>query len=76
MLDPSRISFGAYHSYNRQMTNGSAVTANPETVEGMLESLGKTPPYQPLPSNNLLFLGLNLQTFIIWLVLSCMSSIF
>lgn len=60
MLDPSRISFGAYHSYNRQMTNGSAVTANPETVEGMLESLGKTP-YQPLPSNDLLFLGLNLQ---------------
>lgn len=42
------------------MTNGSAVTANPETVEGMLESLGKTP-YQPLPSNDLLFLGLNLQ---------------
>lgn len=40
LLDPSRISFGAYHSYNRQMTNGSAVTANPETVEGMLESLG------------------------------------
>lgn len=23
------------------MTNGSTVTANPETVEGMLESLGK-----------------------------------
>lgn len=57
------------------MTNGSAVTANPETVEGMLESLGKTPPYQPLPSNNLLFLGLNLQTFIIWLVL-CMYELY
>ncbi|KAK2448293.1 SIT4 phosphatase-associated family protein [Trifolium repens] len=40
LLDPRRISFGAYHSYNRQMTNGSTVTANPETIEGMLESLG------------------------------------
>lgn len=27
--------------YNRQLTQGSAITANPETVEGMLESLGK-----------------------------------
>lgn len=42
------------------MTNGSTVTANPETVEGMLESLGKTPSHQPLPSNDLLFLGLKL----------------
>nr|XP_027187148.1 serine/threonine-protein phosphatase 6 regulatory subunit 3 isoform X2 [Cicer arietinum] len=40
LLDPKRISFGAYHSFNRQMTNGSTVSANPETVEGMLESLG------------------------------------
>lgn len=41
LLDPKRITFGAYQSYNRQMTNGSTATANPETVEGMLESLGK-----------------------------------
>ncbi|XP_058749484.1 uncharacterized protein LOC131622466 isoform X1 [Vicia villosa] len=40
LLDPRRISFGAYHSYNRQMTNESTVTAKPEIVEGMLESLG------------------------------------
>lgn len=42
LLDPKRLTFGVYHTYNRQMTNGSAVAANPETVEGMLESLGKT----------------------------------
>ncbi|XP_057433276.1 uncharacterized protein LOC130726070 isoform X3 [Lotus japonicus] len=40
LLDPKRFAFGAYNTYNRQITNGSAVTANPETVEGMLESLG------------------------------------
>ncbi|WVY94500.1 hypothetical protein V8G54_033588 [Vigna mungo] len=40
VLDPKRHTFGAYYTYNRQMTNGSTVTANPETVEGMLESLG------------------------------------
>ncbi|XP_019431259.1 PREDICTED: serine/threonine-protein phosphatase 6 regulatory subunit 3-like isoform X2 [Lupinus angustifolius] len=40
LLDPKRHTFGAYHTYNRQMTNGSTVAANPETVEGMLESLG------------------------------------
>ncbi|XP_027930770.1 serine/threonine-protein phosphatase 6 regulatory subunit 3 isoform X2 [Vigna unguiculata] len=40
LLDPKRHTFGAYYAYNRQMTNGSTVTANPETVEGMLESLG------------------------------------
>ena len=33
---------GAYYTYNCQMTNGSTVAANPETVKGMLESLGKT----------------------------------
>ncbi|CAL0334503.1 unnamed protein product [Lupinus luteus] len=40
LLDPKRHTSGAYHTYNRQMTIGSTVAANPETVEGMLESLG------------------------------------
>ncbi|XP_054779323.1 uncharacterized protein LOC129287168 isoform X2 [Prosopis cineraria] len=40
LLDPKRHTFGGYHSYNRQMSNGPTVTANPEAVEGMLESLG------------------------------------
>ncbi|KAI4306338.1 hypothetical protein L6164_029625 [Bauhinia variegata] len=40
LLDPKRLTLGAYHTYNRQITHVSTVTANPETVEGMLESLG------------------------------------
>uniref|UniRef100_A0A803Q2V7 SIT4 phosphatase-associated family protein n=1 Tax=Cannabis sativa TaxID=3483 RepID=A0A803Q2V7_CANSA len=40
LLDPKRLNMGAYHMFGRQMTLGSTVTANPETVEGMLESLG------------------------------------
>ena len=34
-----------HHTYNRQITQGPPVTANPETVEGMLESLGKGTSY-------------------------------
>ncbi|GLT26181.1 hypothetical protein SLA2020_012640 [Shorea laevis] len=41
LLDPKRITLGVYHMYNRQLTQGSTITANPETVEGMLESLGE-----------------------------------
>nr|XP_023919569.1 serine/threonine-protein phosphatase 6 regulatory subunit 3 isoform X1 [Quercus suber] len=41
LLDPKRLTLGVYHhTYNRQITQGPPVTANPETVEGMLESLG------------------------------------
>ncbi|XP_034698126.1 serine/threonine-protein phosphatase 6 regulatory subunit 2 isoform X2 [Vitis riparia] len=40
LLDPKRLTLGTYHMYNRQLTHGSTITANPETVEGMLESLG------------------------------------
>lgn len=40
LLDPRRLTLGTYHMYGRQMTHGSTVTANPETVVGMLESLG------------------------------------
>ncbi|XP_030968511.1 serine/threonine-protein phosphatase 6 regulatory subunit 3 isoform X2 [Quercus lobata] len=41
LLDPKRLTLGIYHhTYNRQITQGPPVTANPETVEGMLESLG------------------------------------
>ncbi|XP_068320292.1 uncharacterized protein [Pyrus communis] len=40
LLDPRRQTLGTYHMYGRQMTHGSTVTANPETVVGMLESLG------------------------------------
>ncbi|KAG2243147.1 hypothetical protein Bca52824_095010 [Brassica carinata] len=39
LLDPKRFTLGTYHIYGRQLTQGSTVT-NPETVEGMLGSLG------------------------------------
>ncbi|XP_076899724.1 uncharacterized protein LOC143553664 isoform X2 [Bidens hawaiensis] len=40
LLDPKRQTSGTFYIYNRQSTHGSLVTAKPETVEGMLESLG------------------------------------
>lgn len=40
LLDPKRLTLGPYNTYNRQLTHGSTVMAHPETVEGMLESLG------------------------------------
>ncbi|XP_021298094.1 serine/threonine-protein phosphatase 6 regulatory subunit 2 [Herrania umbratica] len=40
LLDPKRLTLGVYHAYNRQFSQGSMIAANPETVEGMLESLG------------------------------------
>ncbi|CAF1928877.1 unnamed protein product [Brassica napus] len=39
LLDPKRFTLGTYHMYGRQLTHESLVT-NPETVEGMLGSLG------------------------------------
>lgn len=40
LLDPKRQTSGTYYMYNRQSTHGPAASAKPETVEGMLESLG------------------------------------
>ncbi|XP_065846909.1 uncharacterized protein [Euphorbia lathyris] len=40
LLDPKKLNLGAYHMYNRQLNHGSTVTASPETVVGMLDSLG------------------------------------
>ncbi|KAM7500499.1 hypothetical protein LguiA_024913 [Lonicera macranthoides] len=40
LLDPKRLTLGTYYMYNRQLTHGPKITTNPETVEGMLESLG------------------------------------
>ncbi|KAJ8758822.1 hypothetical protein K2173_000543 [Erythroxylum novogranatense] len=40
LLDPKRPTLGTYHPYIRQLTHASNVTASPETVKGMLESLG------------------------------------
>nr|GMD09600.1 serine/threonine-protein phosphatase 6 regulatory subunit 3 isoform X1 [Ipomoea batatas] len=41
LLDPKRLTSGTYYFFNRQSTQGTGVTANPKTVEGMLESLDK-----------------------------------
>ncbi|XP_058071575.1 uncharacterized protein LOC131220763 isoform X2 [Magnolia sinica] len=40
LLDPRRLATAPYHLFRGQMAQGSSATANPETVEGMLESLG------------------------------------
>ncbi|XP_076908816.1 uncharacterized protein LOC143565847 [Bidens hawaiensis] len=40
LLDSKRQTSGTYYIYNRQSTPGSLITVKPETVEGMLESLG------------------------------------
>ncbi|CAL5339515.1 unnamed protein product [Camellia sinensis] len=40
LLDPKRLTLGTYHFYSRQLSHGSTISANPETVEGMLGSLG------------------------------------
>ncbi|XP_073307586.1 uncharacterized protein [Primulina huaijiensis] len=40
LLDPKRLASGMYYMYNHQMTHGSGISADPETVEGMLENLG------------------------------------
>ncbi|XP_044496129.1 serine/threonine-protein phosphatase 6 regulatory subunit 3 isoform X2 [Mangifera indica] len=40
LLDHKRLTLGTYYMFNRQLAHGSTVTANPETVEGMLSSLG------------------------------------
>ncbi|GMI81909.1 hypothetical protein like AT1G30470 [Hibiscus trionum] len=39
LLDPKRLTMGVYPTY-RQVSQGPMIAANPETVEGMLESLG------------------------------------
>lgn len=40
MLDPKRLTSGAYYMFTRQMTHGSGNAASPETVRGMLDGLG------------------------------------
>ncbi|XP_022879366.1 serine/threonine-protein phosphatase 6 regulatory subunit 3-like isoform X3 [Olea europaea var. sylvestris] len=40
LLDPKKLMSGTYYLYHHQMTNGSGISVKPETVEGMLVSLG------------------------------------
>lgn len=40
LLDPKRLVSASYNLFRSQLTHGSLVVADPETVDGMLESLG------------------------------------
>ncbi|KAJ0980742.1 hypothetical protein J5N97_008997 [Dioscorea zingiberensis] len=40
LLDPKRLLSASNHLFRSQLSHGSLVTASPETVDGMLESLG------------------------------------
>lgn len=45
LLDPRRLTSGTYYMYTRQMDHTSRSSVNPETIQGMLESLGKNPKF-------------------------------
>ncbi|XP_010941542.1 uncharacterized protein [Elaeis guineensis] len=40
LLDPKRLLSSSYQSFRSQLSHGTMVAASPETVDGMLESLG------------------------------------
>ncbi|XP_010926954.1 uncharacterized protein [Elaeis guineensis] len=40
LLDPKRLLSSSYQSFRSQLSHGAMVAASPETVDGMLESLG------------------------------------
>ncbi|CAN6269325.1 unnamed protein product [Urochloa humidicola] len=40
LLDPKRLVSASYQAFRSQLSHGTLVTASPETVNGMLESLG------------------------------------
>ncbi|CAN6345627.1 unnamed protein product [Urochloa humidicola] len=40
LLDPKRLASASYQAFRSNLSHGSLVTASPETVDGMLESLG------------------------------------
>ena len=41
LLDPKRLASASYQAFRSNLTHGTLITANPETVDGMLESLGE-----------------------------------
>ncbi|CAI9760066.1 unnamed protein product [Fraxinus pennsylvanica] len=56
LLDPKRLMPGTYHLYNCQMTYGSGINVKPETVEGMLASLGNILKLLDLSSEDMVLL--------------------
>jgi hypothetical protein len=41
LLDPKRLASVSYQAFRSNLTHGTLVTASPETVDGILESLGE-----------------------------------
>lgn len=41
LLNPKRLTSGPYQTYNQHLNHELVITANPETIEGTLESFGK-----------------------------------
>ena len=41
LLDPKRLASASYQAFRSNLSHGALVTASPETVDGMLESLGE-----------------------------------
>ncbi|GJN15386.1 hypothetical protein PR202_gb02296 [Eleusine coracana subsp. coracana] len=41
LLDPKRLASASYQAFRSNLSHGTLVTASPETVNGMLESLGE-----------------------------------
>jgi len=41
LLDPKRLASASYQAFKSNLSHGTLVTASPETVDGMLESLGE-----------------------------------
>lgn len=41
LLDPKRLASASYQAFKSNLSHGALVMASPETVDGMLESLGE-----------------------------------
>lgn len=58
LLDPKRLASASYQAFRSNLSHGTLVTASPETVDGMLESLGEC---YLISSTNLMLLVLYLS---------------
>ncbi|KAL5203104.1 hypothetical protein ABZP36_014056 [Zizania latifolia] len=54
LLDPKRLASASYQAFRSNLSHGTLVTASPETVDGMLESLGDLLKLLDISSENVL----------------------
>jgi len=54
LLDPKRLASASYQAFRSNLSHGTLVTASPETVDGMLESLGALLKLLDITSENVL----------------------